>query len=456
MSFPYGKAPLALLTVAIVTGAILAATRGRQSAYEPDLVFMIFAPNHVEAYEEVVAEFEREHGVDVDIQLVSSRALTSRLQAALMTGAPVPDLVEILNGTMGYYTRGPLQDVGFVDLTDRLHDEGLYDRIVESRFSLWSSRGRVFALPHDVHPVMLCYRRDLVEELGIDVSTLTTWDEFARVGREITTDLDGDGNPDRYMLDLNHGGGMLPTLLLQRGVGLFDADGNVAFDVPEAADVIMWHIRQTRGPGRITFEAGWGQGLTKTMIDGLCLFYFCPDWRTKQFEMDIAALDGKLALMPLPAWEAGARRTSTWGGTGLCITKACRNQELAWALAKKLYFDKDELGARFKASNIIPPFQDAWNLPEFQEQRPFFSNQPVGALFAALAPSTPPDYASPYLSLARTKLSEAFLNAVDRFEKHGEDGLREYTISELKRCADYVRRVSERNVFLREEMEARP
>ena len=46
----------------------------------------------------------------------------------------------------------------------------------------------MFALPHDVHPVMLAYRRDLFEQLGIDVNKLTTWDEFARVGRQVTQD----------------------------------------------------------------------------------------------------------------------------------------------------------------------------------------------------------------------------------------------------------------------------
>jgi len=28
-------------------------------------------------------------------------------------------------------------------LTERLHEEGLYNQMVESRYSLWSSRGRI-------------------------------------------------------------------------------------------------------------------------------------------------------------------------------------------------------------------------------------------------------------------------------------------------------------------------
>ena len=99
-------------------------------------------------------------------------------------------------------------------------------------------------------------------------------------------------------------------------------------------------MKQIQGPTRIAFPAGWGQNLAKAMIDGLVLFYFCPDWRTMQFEMDVPSLKGKLGLMPLPAWEPGGLRTSTWGGDGAGVPEAAAsNFDLAWKLAMYLYFD---------------------------------------------------------------------------------------------------------------------
>ncbi|MBT3376175.1 MAG: extracellular solute-binding protein [Lentisphaerae bacterium] len=449
MLFPYGKAPLALLAVALLTGATLALATfcSRQDDY--DLVFALFAKNHHEVYQEVIPEFEAAHGVRVQMQLVPARGLQSRLQSAFLAGAPVPDVVEILNGSMGYFARGPLKDVGFVDLTERLEKEGIRERMVESRFSIWSSRGHVFAMPHDVHPVTLAYRRDLVEELGIDVEALTTWDEFVRVGRRVTCDLDRDGVADRYMIDLpSDGASALDLLLLQRGGGLFDEDGQVTMDSQVAVETLVWYIHQTRGEGRIAFSAGWGQSLSKAMLDGLALFYFCPDWRTKTFQQDVPGLAGKMAVMPLPAWEEGGRRTSTWGGTGFAITKACPRQELAWEFAKFLYLEKKELGKRFAGSNIIPPVKDAWDLPEFHTPNAYWSNQKIGVLLSDLARETPPAYVTAYTELARTKIGEAFMNAAIYYDDHGDDGLRDYVENELKRTADYVRRVAGRNAFL--------
>jgi arabinosaccharide transport system substrate-binding protein len=414
------------------------------------LVFATFVKEQAEAYRPAIAEFEKQHNVKVQVQVVDQAALQGRLQAALQAGADAPDMVELMFGTLGVFTKGPLEDVGFVDLTDRVAAAGLNEKLVTSRFSMWSNRGRIFALPHDVHPVMLIYRRDLVEQLGIDVNRLTTWDEFCRVGREIVTkDLNGDSVPDRYMIDLPpDGSDSLKLLLLQRGGALFDARGQVAFDDERTLDTICWYVKQTKGPEKISVSCGWGQTLARAMIDGRCLFYVCPDWRTMQIQADISSLSGKLAVMPLPAWEPGGIRTSTWGGCGMAITKSCRNPDLAWKLAMYLYYDPNQLGQRFAATNILPPLKEAWSRPEFDEPRPFFSNQRLGRLYAALAPQVPAEVYTPFTNQALSRLSEAFTNTAIYFDAHGESGMREYARGELRRCADLVREQMARNRFL--------
>src|SRR5262249_47728027 len=146
MGFPYGRAPLAIVILAIVSGGVLLlqrlvhAERGR-----PTLIFATFVKEHAEAYKPAIAAFERDHRVKIQVQVVSQRALQGRLQSALQVDADVPDMVELLNGTLGYFTRGPIDDVGFVDLTDRVKSTGLYERLVTSRFQMWSSRGHIFA-----------------------------------------------------------------------------------------------------------------------------------------------------------------------------------------------------------------------------------------------------------------------------------------------------------------------
>jgi arabinosaccharide transport system substrate-binding protein len=447
--YPYGKAPFALLVIAIVSVGLRFATARRHDE-RPDLVVVTFIDAHYESYRRAIPRFEREHGVKVQLQQMHWASLQARLQNAMLAGTEVPDLAELFEGSMGYFTRGPAEDFGVMDLTERLRGDGLTERMVQSRFSLWSARGRVYALPHDVHPVMLAYRTDLVAKLGIDVAQLDTWDKFAEAGRRITRDFDGDGVIDHYMLDLRFDGNWgLSTLMFQRGGQFFDPQGNVAFATEDTAELMRWYILQTRGPNKIAYDCGWGQPVAKAMIDGLVVFQWAPDWRSWVFQEEVPSLKGKMALMPMPAWKPGGRRTSVWGGSGLMITKATKNPELAWALAKFLYFDTAELGKRFQATNILPVLKDAWNLPEFDRPNAYWSNLPIGKMYVALAPETPPVYSSPIDPQARTKLDEAFMRSAEHYARYGEAGLMEAIRANLAKVAADVRRYADREHVLR-------
>jgi arabinosaccharide transport system substrate-binding protein len=457
MRFPYGPAPLAIFILAVATAvclAIWAPLSQPAGVRPPDLVLATFVPEQAAVYRAAIPRFEKENNCKVEIELVDQKALQSRLQSALQVGADVPDMVELMYGTIGFFTKGPLEDVSLIDLTEKLKETGLQDRLVTNRLSKWSSRGHVFALPHDVHPVMLVYRRDLAEQFGIDINSLTTWDKFSEVGRELVKKtMRPDGVPEHYMMDLpTDGNDQLILLLLQHGVSLFDASGNVAFDREEALDVVCWYVKQIEGPGRISFPCGEGQNFAKAMIDGLCLFYFCPDWRSNVIQLQIPSLAGKLALAPLPAWTPGGARTSTWGGCGLAFTRQCRNFDLAWKFAMYLYYDPQQLGPRFAATHILPPLKAAWAQPELDEPSPFYSNQSLGKVYSALAPEVPEEHDTAYNSLANAKLSEAFSNASLYYKAHGDAGLREYARAELKRCADRVRLAMSRNVFLKPQL----
>jgi arabinosaccharide transport system substrate-binding protein len=403
-----------------------------------------FAAVHCDAYKQAVPGFEAQHpGVTVDIELVHGDAITSRLQSAFWADLDVPDLVEVEISSAGTFFRGPVADVGFVDLTDWLKQSGYLDRIVKSRFSPYTSHGRVFGLPHDVHPVMLAYRRDLFEQLGIDADRLQTWDDFVLEGRRVTK------RGERYMIQFSDVTSQnLEMLLFQRGGGYFDANGDLLMDNEIAVETIKWYIPLVAGSHLIASDPGTSdQAFTRALEDGYILSFVCPDWRSRLIERNVPQMAGKMALMPVPAFTRGGRRTSTWGGTMLGITKHCRNKELAWQLALYLYFDRQQLAARYRETNILSPLKTAWDLPVLREPRPYWSDQPIGKLYAELAEQVPPQYASPFTSLAKEKLGQVISASASYYNSHGEEGFEAFVRVRLKQAADDVRRQMERNPF---------
>jgi arabinosaccharide transport system substrate-binding protein len=297
---------------------------------------------------------------------------------------------------------------------------------------------------------MLAYRADLVAELGIDVNAIRTWDDFVALRTKVVKDLDGDGVIDRYLVDFPIGEPWaMHILLLQRGVSFFDADGNLTLDRPETVDTIFWYIHQVEGKDRIATQAGWGQPLAKAMKDGWALFFITPDWRTRVMELEAPGVRGLFKVMPLPAWTPGGRRTAVWGGTGLAITRASKQPELAWQLAKALYFDGEDLGQRFLLTNIIPPLKDSWDLPAFRKPNPFFRDQAIGVEFAKLAREVPANWSTPYSQRASDRLGDVFLKRLEHFRKYGDAGLRETIQRELRTVCGDLEYFMGRNVLAR-------
>jgi arabinosaccharide transport system substrate-binding protein len=183
------------------------------------------------------------------------------------------------------------------------------------------------------------------------------------------------------------------------------------------------------------------------MRDGLALFYIAPDWRTRSLEMEAPNVAKLFKLMPLPAWKKGERRTSVWGGSGLAITKQTKRPELAWELAKSLYFEPSELGKRFSFTNIIPPLKDSWSLPEFHQENEFYQGQKLGLLYASLAPEAPADWSTPYKTRAQDRLGDVFLRALEHYRAHGNAGLEDTIRRELERVTRDLERYMGRFVL---------
>jgi arabinosaccharide transport system substrate-binding protein len=439
--FPFGKAPFIILLVVLVSGGWLLVHPIKRT--EATLRFWTFADTHYYAYLNAKPSFEAAHpGRTVDLQFVHGQAVTTRLRAAFWANLDVPDMVEVEISSAGSFFRGPPEDIGFEDLTAYLKAEGLIERMVKARFAPYTHRGRIYGLPHDVHPVMLAYRRDLFEELGIDASKIETWDDFVRIGRRVTI-------PDkRYLSDFSDAAAHnLEMCLFQRGGGYFDADGRCIIDNPIAMDTLRWYIPLVAGPNMIADDPGWGAPWVKAIEEGYVLTFVCPDWRSKFAEQQLGRLTGKMALMPLPAVKPGGRRTSSWGGTMLGITQACTHKDLAWQLAKHLYLNPDELAKRFRDTNILPALKEAWKHEAINEPRPYWSNQPIGRLYAELGDDVPAQYTSPYIEFAKSKLAEVVSSCAGYYNKNGQKGFDAYAESRLRQAADEIRDMMKRNPF---------
>lgn len=447
----FSPGALIILVIALVTTSAVVLLPHREARGIP---MWVGSKAHFESYEPLLAAWNDRHPhQQFNIVLLNHLAIERRMLAGFLAGTPMADMLEAHIAIAAKAFLGPVKNVGFVDLTERLHREGIYEQINTPSFAPYTSRGHIFGMPHDVHPVLLAYRADLVEAAGIDVSNIETWDDYFRVMRPLMQDLDGDGQPDRYLLSAwETRGDVALMLILQAGGELFDADDHPTLNLPVNAAVLARLLTWIAGPKRVcidvptTTASGYRQ-----QLDGLVVGLMVPDWMAGTWKLENPQIGGKLKLMPLPAWEKGGRRTSVAGGTMIGIAKTSKHIELCWQFAKYLYLSPKMAEATFRKTSIISPVKTLWKQSFYDEPDPFFSGQPSGRMYIKEAPEVPPRSSSPYTAEAGQRITSALIALrayADEHRIYDEAALRVEAQRLLDAEQASLKRLIERNQFL--------
>ncbi len=444
----------------VILGLAVASSVGvivRGSPESSGRTMWMFAPPHKRMYDPIVADWNTSSSTPYHLTMLSQPALERRMLSAFLSRTPCADLLEVERKMAGRAFAGPVDAIGFLELTDLMRRDGLLEDLVPASMSPWSSRGRVFGLPHDVHPVMLGYRADIIEAAGIDLSLVETWHELIRALRPLMADHNADGQPDRFVLNFTEThNDHIELLLLQAGGGFFDESGrpilNCDANVRTLATLISWCV----GPDRIGADApDFSASGNQLKIEGYVLCGFMPDWMCNIWRHEMPQLAGKVKLMPLPAWERGGRRTSVWGGTMLGIAKtsaaSAEATEELWSFAKNLYFSSELSRALYRDNDIITPVKKHWSDPIFDQPDPYFCGQRKGRMYIELASGVPGRAGSPYNTAANLRILDAATQLADLARArrvYSDEELAPLAREVLDRAQDAVASEMSRNLFL--------
>lgn len=445
---------LAILSIAIVTSCIVASLPAKKI---DGLPFWLSATAHRQAYEKLVAEWNEEKPEKkIGMTQLHSRALERRMLSGFLSGTPVADIIEANLGVVAKVFLGPVDEIGFVDLTDRLHEEGIYEQINNPSFAPYTSRGRIFGLPHDVHPVLLAYRSDIVEAAGIDVSTIETWDDYFRVMRPLFRDRDGDGQPDHYLMTADDTrSDVAIMLILQAGGSIFDQNDKPNFASERNAHVLAKLTTWIAGPNATCTDvpANTAAG-HRQRLEGFVIGTLVPDWMAGSWKIENPGLGGKLKFMPVPAWEKGGRRTTVAGGTMIGIPKASQHFDIGWEFVKHLYLSPELAKHMFENTSIISPVKTTWKESFYDEPDPFFSGQPIGRMYIEQAPYVPHRPSSPYTSAGGQKIASSLIELAQYArsnEVYDQESLEVEALRILKASQASLERLISRNLFLTKE-----
>ena len=149
--------------------------------------------------------------------------LQSRLLLSLVAGKGGPDVAQLQEReAMRFSSTGRLAD------SERLGGESTPTDFPPSFWNSCVYDGKVYAVPWDIGPCAVYYKRWIFEKYGIDPESIKTWDDFIRVGEELAAKSNGR----THMMPLSSGEAtdIYFLLMQQNGGGVFDDEGRVVLD----------------------------------------------------------------------------------------------------------------------------------------------------------------------------------------------------------------------------------
>lgn len=302
----------------------------------------------------------------------------TKLQNAVKAGTGAPDVAQI-----EYFA---LPQFALSKAVVNLTDVGLSELKPDFTGSAWDQvtvSGSQYGFPQDTGPMVMFYRADILERLGLEVPT--TWDEFTAVARAIKAD-----NPNNFITSIDPGdAGGVDSLIWQAGGRPFSVDGtNVGVDFTDEGATKWTKLYDTLIQENLVDVApGWNDAFWRSFADDKYAMWLTGAWAPGSIRSNIPTTDGKWRAATMPTYEAGTPMNAENGGSGVSVLEQGKNKAAALAFSRWLSTDPEAVLAQSEAG-LFPATTAIMEDADFLgTEDSFFGNQKTNEVFVEASKS---------------------------------------------------------------------
>ena len=277
--------------------------------------------------------------INLTYEQIDYTQMHDNLLASLLVGIGAPDLADVEISKFATFTKGEEMFYPLNDVIDPYRAD-----IIETRLAPYTANGNNYGIDYHLGAFIMYYNTALLEEVGVDVNSLKTWDDYIEAGQQVTRDTDGDGEIDVYMMSVETTGPFSargPMLML--GGGAYNADGEIILE-SEANIQALQFLQDLVHVHGIARPATGGHHHTPEhfidLVEGRIASFYMPQWYMTRYPDNMASELADVAVIrPMPVWEEGGYTSTMGGGTGTVITNQIDPSKIALA-AEFLAFSK--------------------------------------------------------------------------------------------------------------------
>lgn len=355
-------------------------------------------PNFNQVAEAAVPLFEKIHP-EIKVKIVSTAYMDhhNAMTTALATGANLPDVMSIEANYIGRLAQsGGLEPLNVAPY----NANEFYQKITPFTLAQGSdSDGNLRAMPADIGPGSLFYRKDILDKSGVTQEELIkNWDSFIDAGINVK-EKTGD-----YLLanavDIKD---IYIRANLKDGEGVyFDKDHNILVNSPRFKEAFRLS-KKARMAGIDAKVAPWTNEWTEGLKRGTISVQMMGAWLGGHLQDWIAPdATGLWRSTQLPN---GA--LASWGGSFYAIPVKAKHKPEAWEFIKFMSTTKEIQLLGMKEINAFPALIEAQDDPFFEEKLPYLGNQQARLAWKETAMKIPSVSMDRYDEVARQIVSDA-------------------------------------------------
>jgi len=263
----------------------------------------------------------------------------NKLIMANQTGEGAPDLCDVEIGQFPNFMQGEVQFRALNDVIKPYQED-----IVQSRLDIYSKDGNYYGIDFHVGATVMFYNTKILEQYGIDYTTIKTWDDYAKAGEKLKEASGGKV----FMTSVDTAGtDWLWLAMAEFGEDYTTEEGAPNIELNSIKTMITTQqkwlddgIAMISPGGHVDMEEGFAN-----IGDGNIASFPKAMWFMSRFLNYLPEMTDTWAIAPCPVFTEGQDRSVGIGGTGTVVSNQSKNADLA---AEFLAYAKLSYGGNVK------------------------------------------------------------------------------------------------------------
>ena len=358
-----------------------------------------------EAMLKMVDDFEKKYpNINVEIAKTAFADHHKTLLTKIAAGADVPDVAFIEISYIGNFAAKG----GFEDLTQEQYNAQQYEEdIVGYAYTHAKTRsGKLIALPTDIAPATVFYRKDHLNKIGYSRPDMKTMQDWIEAGKKFAKDTDGDGANDRWLIaDASN----IYNMYARSGENrYFNEEGECIVD----SERFVEGFRMAQKVRELGLDAGmapWSNEWTAALKNGSVLMEPSGAWLGGHLKSWIAPeAKGKWRSTELPNGMYAKN-----GGSYAGIPEAAEHKRAAWKFIEYYSTNKDIQVQNFKEADTFPSWKPAFKDPIMDQPIEYLGGQKARQMWVDAAKKVPNVVTNPNDMIAEEIVASALSDVLE-------------------------------------------